>query len=168
MYLSPPNKNWDQDYAEACEPLLHTYGKGLKLHHIGSTAVEGLFAKDCIDILGVVPDLEEVKKKTHLITGLGFVDRGEYGIKGRAYFSKTHRKIHLHIYEKNHPNVRKHLSFVMFLCDNPEWVEELNNLKQALHAQYPKDKQRYQQEKAFFYEKIHKKASLSSVFKLVN
>lgn len=156
MYLYPHKKSWAKEYAEERALLLGVYGEGLELHHIGSTAIDGLFAKDCIDILGVVENIEQAQKKKAQIVALGYSYKGEYGIPGRAYFSKKHRKVHLHIHEMNDLNARKHLNFVQVMRHNPQLVEQLNILKQELHARHPDNKELYQKEKSHFYDRIHK------------
>ena len=154
MYIYPHNNEWAAEYARESNEIISNYGKDLKLYHIGSTAVKGLFAKDCIDILGVVTKLAKVQAKKECLRGYSY--KGEYGIRGRAYFSKTERKVHLHIFEKGDDNIAKHLNFVNVMSNRPELVIKLNKLKKDLQSQYPNDKDLYQMEKAYFYSEIHK------------
>ncbi len=89
------------------------------------------------------------------MVGLGYQYRGEYGIKGRYYFAKTAPlKFHLHAFIQGAVEIDKHLYFVKFMSENPELVKEFSAIKQQIYRQYPSDKSRYQQEKAFFYEQI--------------
>lgn len=155
MYLYPHNNKWQDEYANERGLILSSYGGGIKLHHIGSTAIEGLFAKDCIDILGIVKSLSAVRKRKESITSLGYRYKGENGISGREYFSKNVRKVHLHIFEAGDPNVRKHLHFVEVMRGNTHLIEELNALKKRLHQKYPSNKGSYQREKEPFYKQLH-------------
>jgi GrpB-like predicted nucleotidyltransferase (UPF0157 family) len=134
---------------------MSSYGAELELHHIGSTAVAGLNAKDCIDILGVVPNLSIVGDKKESLIDIGYDHRGPYGIPGREYFSKQHRKVHLHIFESGDFNITKHLNFVKIMRANPSLIEALNVVKEQLHIKFPVDKEAYQIGKKFFYDKIH-------------
>jgi GrpB-like predicted nucleotidyltransferase (UPF0157 family) len=68
------------------------------LHHIGSTSVSGLYAKDCIDMLGIAQNINEVAEKKELLIELGYTHKGAYGIEDREYFSKDLRNVHLHIF----------------------------------------------------------------------
>ena len=155
MYLYPHKNKWKDEYANESGLILSSYGSGIKLHHIGSTAIEGLFAKDCIDILGVVECLPTVRKRKKSITDLGYCYKGEYGISGREYFSKNIRKVHLHIYKAGDSNVRKLLHFVDIMRGNTLLIDQMNKLKKHLHQKYPLDKDSYQREKEHFYEQLH-------------
>ena len=79
MYIYPHNIQWASEYTQESKAILLSYGAGLELHHIGSTAVKGLYAKDCIDILGIVSNLSEVQAKKEKIIHLGYSYKGEYG-----------------------------------------------------------------------------------------
>ena len=99
MYLFPHKPEWQLEFEQEKASLTASYRGEIKLFHIGSTAIKGLYAKDCIDILGVVEEIAEIGRFKQDLIKLGFDGRGEYGIPGRAYFSKTHRKVHLHIFQ---------------------------------------------------------------------
>ncbi len=156
MYLYPHNPKWFNEYSDEEKSLLSAYTGDIQFHHIGSTAIAGLYAKDCIDILGVVPDISRVQEHVPAIEALGYDYKGSYGIVGREYFSKKKRKVHLHIFQQGHDDIRKHLGFVRLMRESTELVDQLNQLKLRLHQQFPNDKDAYQREKAFFYDELHK------------
>lgn len=155
MYLYPHNSEWSEEYLKEKPAIISAYMGPIQIHHIGSTAVEGLYAKDCIDILGVVDDLNQVKANVTCLQGLGFEYKSSYGIVGREYFSKKVRKVHFHIFQAGHDNIKKHLGFVKIMKSRPDLVDKLNNLKLSLEEKYPLDKDSYQREKIFFYDEIH-------------
>jgi GrpB-like predicted nucleotidyltransferase (UPF0157 family) len=156
MYLYPHNSEWPEEYRKEEQAILAAYVGSIQLHHIGSTAVEGLFAKNCIDILGVVDDLAQVKNNINCLQHLGFKYKGNYGIADREYFSKTERKVHVHIFKAGNATIYKHLGFVEIMKSRPDLVIKLNNLKQELERKYPLDKDAYQKDKVFFYDEIHR------------
>lgn len=156
MYLHPYNSDWPKEYLKEEQAILAAYKGAIELHHIGSTAVEGLYAKDCIDILGVVADLKQVRLNVSSLQKLGFEYKGCYGIDSREYFSKKTRKVHFHIFQEGNFNIKKHLGFVRIMKSRPDLVIELNNLKTELANKYPSDKDSYQNEKVFFYDEIHR------------
>lgn len=156
MYLYPYNSEWPEEYLKEEQAILAAYVGSIQLHHIGSTAVEGLCSKDCIDILGVVSDLRQVKVNLSCLQNLGFKYNGSYGIEGREYFSKKSRKVHFHLFQEGNVNIRKHLGFVQIMKSKPDLLAELNSLKLALESKYPLDKDSYQEEKMFFYNEIHR------------
>lgn len=156
MYIYPHKAEWFDEYQYEAELIQAAYKGSISLSHIGSTAVEGLYAKDCIDILGVVNDLSDVQTNVEALTKLGYKHKGSYGIEGREYFSKPKRKVHFHIFQEGSAEIDKHLGFVQALKASPKLRLELNTLKQALHNKYPSDKDKYQIEKSIFYHRAHK------------
>ena len=155
MYLFPHNEKWKSEFEHEKNSIITAYEAEIDIFHIGSTAIKGLYAKDCIDLLGVVKDISKVSTLKQSIVNLGFVYRGNNGIIGREYFSKKHRKVHFHIFQSDDVNVEKHLNFVRVMKNNVELITELNQVKQALHSKYPNDKESYQNEKEFFYNRIN-------------
>jgi GrpB-like predicted nucleotidyltransferase (UPF0157 family) len=154
-YLHAYNPQWPQRYQQESELIKGALIIDLRLFHIGSTAIKDLYAKDCIDILGVIDNFQLGEKIINSLEILGYEYRGEYGIKGRHYFSKTKPdKIHLHIFAAKSEEINKHLHFVKVMSKDAKLVEELNLTKRRLFELYPHDKAKYQQEKAYFYEKI--------------
>lgn len=156
MYLYPHNENWQLEFEHEKNSIISASEGKIEIYHIGSTAIKGLYAKDCIDLLGVVKNISDVSTVKQRLVNLGYSYRGENGIPGRQYFSKTQRKAHLHIFQYGDDNIEKHIKFVKFMQGNLSLINELNQIKQKLHAKYPKDKDSYQTEKAFFYHRINK------------
>lgn len=156
MYLYPHKDEWQAEFKIEKNALISDYQGDIDIHHIGSTAIAGLYAKDCIDLLGVVKDISQVSLYKDSIIKHGYTYKGEYGISGREYFSKQYRKFHLHIFQAGDFNVKKHLNFVRIMRNNVELISELNQLKQKLHAMHPQDKEAYQNEKKIFYNRINK------------
>ncbi len=113
MYLHQHNSNWKNQFNQQKKRLISLAQIQLSIHHIGSTAVVGLSAKNCIDMLGVVEDIKTVNSLSLPISQLGYESRGAYGIAGRRYFSKpTGPKCHLHVFGQGDPNIEKHLTYV--------------------------------------------------------
>ncbi|MDN3652522.1 GrpB family protein [Thalassotalea ponticola] len=156
MYLYPYKAEWRSEFEKERSLILANYAGEIDIFHIGSTAIDGLYAKDCIDILGVVKDISLVPSLSRKFIDIGYVSKGAYGIKGREYFSKKVRKVHFHIFQSGDAAIEKHLTFVKVMRDNLELIAELNQIKKELHSKYPNDKDAYQQEKAFFYSRIGK------------
>ncbi|WNC68180.1 GrpB family protein [Thalassotalea nanhaiensis] len=156
MYLYPHNNQWKFEFEHEKDSIISNYEGKIDIFHIGSTAIKGLYAKDCIDLLGVVRDISEVSILKQNLIDLGYDYKGEYGISGREYFSKKQRKVHFHIFQSGDLNIEKHLNFVKVMQGNSELIAELNQIKQQLQAKYPKDKNYYQSEKEFFYNRINK------------
>ena len=157
QYIFEYNPQWADWYLEEARLIKSETPINIKLFHIGSTAIVNMHAKQCIDILGEVESFEDGSMLIKPLEGLGFEYRGEYGIKGRHYFTKKSlRKVHFHIFEKGAAEIAKHLHFVEVMSSHPELVEELIEIKKNLQSLYLDDKSRYQEDKGFFYEKVDK------------
>jgi len=61
----------------------------VELHHIGSTAIPGIYAKPIIDILLEVDSIGRLDERSTAIEQLGYEGMGEFGIPGRRYFRKN-------------------------------------------------------------------------------
>jgi GrpB-like predicted nucleotidyltransferase (UPF0157 family) len=57
MYLFPHNEKWKSEFENEKASITSIYEGEIEIFHIGSTAIKGLYAKDCIDLLGVVKDI---------------------------------------------------------------------------------------------------------------
>ena len=153
MYISPYDASWQSSFEVESQKLRQCSAIEIELIHIGSTSVPNLSAKNCIDILGVIDSFESGFDLVKPLRSLGYNYKGEYGINGRHYFSKTGSpKVHLHICPKGHEQIGLHLHFKEVMSQRPDLVAELNELKKSLADKFPKE--RYQLEKQPFYEKI--------------
>ncbi|OJV13131.1 MAG: hypothetical protein BGO27_02780 [Alphaproteobacteria bacterium 33-17] len=99
----------------------------MNIYHIGSTSVQGLYAKPIIDII-----LEVKNPKTTItaLENLGYKYKGEYNIPMRLYFAKD--KFHLHVYPENHPEIELNIKFRDYLRENSGAREAYSNLKHNL------------------------------------
>ena len=69
----------------------------LGIEHVGSTAVEGLSAKPCIDIDVIVEEAPMPKAVALRLSEIGYEHEGDLGIKGREafrYSDKPHLQKH--------------------------------------------------------------------------
>lgn len=139
-------KEWHEEFHQEKQQLKQIIQKNwIEGHHIGSTSVEGLVAKPIIDILIEVSHIKEIDKKRESFEHLGYQALGENGIKGRRFFQKggLNRTHHVHVYERNHPDVKRHLLFRDYLRAHPERAVAYASVKEQLANQYPEDIQSY-------------------------
>ncbi|RYE06251.1 MAG: GrpB family protein [Rickettsiaceae bacterium] len=102
MQIVPYNNNWPQLFDEELLKIKQALAKNyIEAYHIGSTSIPGLASKNVIDILCVVGNL---KSNYSELCKLGYLDKGEYNIPSRLFFSKKNEMIqyNLHITEHNH------------------------------------------------------------------
>lgn len=57
----------------------------IKIHHIGSTAVENLKAKPIIDMLVVVNKIEKIDDYNEVLMSLGYTSLGEMELQGEDF-----------------------------------------------------------------------------------
>ncbi|MCC9087678.1 MULTISPECIES: bifunctional GNAT family N-acetyltransferase/GrpB family protein [Bacillus] len=139
-------KEWHEEFHQEKQRLKQIIQKSwIEGHHIGSTSVEGLVAKPIIDILIEVSHIKEIDRKRESFEHLGYQALGENGVKGRRFFQKggLNRTHHVHVYERNHPDVKRHLLFRDYLRVHPERAASYASVKEQLANQYPEDIQSY-------------------------
>lgn len=100
------------------------------VHHIGSTSVPGLKAKEDLDILCIVDQLASSLN----LQDIGYVLKGELNIPLRYFFSKNDgtSKVNLHVTEKDHGFIKLNLCFCDYLRTHPAALEEYAKLKDSL------------------------------------
>ncbi len=67
--IHPPNPNWSARFAQIRDRLRPALPRKALIHHIGSTAVPGLQAKDIIDIQITLPALTDLDHAALLAAG---------------------------------------------------------------------------------------------------
>lgn len=138
--------SWPVLFEKEAKTLRHTLkGVAASIHHIGSTAVEGLAAKPIIDILIEVNSLAALDALNEEMQRLGYVPKGEYGIAGRRFYPKggESRTHHIHAFGIGDPNLVRHLAFRDYLREHPKIAQEYSSLKKAVAKACANDVDRY-------------------------
>jgi GrpB-like predicted nucleotidyltransferase (UPF0157 family) len=163
VVVVPYNPKWVEEYWKEVEKLKASLGTmQISFHHIGSTAVPGLAAKPTIDILMVVDDLQELDMMSSSFEGLGYQAKGENGIPGRRYYQRLDGEVHLfhlHAFEKDHPEVERHLIFRDYLRLHQDAAQAYAQLKIDLANTFPLDAKSYTSCKTAFILDIDQKAT---------
>ncbi len=153
--VEPPNPDW-KVWFEKEQNILEQLLKGLShiIEHIGSTSVEGLWAKPQIDILVIVDDLNDVRKRQLRFEEAGYIALGDYTNKGEEYFVRDaqdgRRMVSIHIMPKDIPDVFSQIILRDYLRCHPLEVEEYSEVKRKAYnngktdrADYPKKKKEF-------------------------
>ncbi len=134
------------------------------VHHIGSTAIAGIFAKPVIDILLIAVNLQCLDDAAPAMAGLGYVAIGEFGIPGRRYFRRDSaaglRTHQVHGFQVGSPDIDRHLAFRDYMRAHPAAAAPYSELKRQLAARYPHDLQAYMDGKDAFIKAHEVKALL--------
>ena len=134
---------WSDEFDQEAARLRLLLGNELVcVHHIGSTAVQGLPAKPIIDLLPVVRDIQRIEDQTPKFEEAGYKAWGEYGLPGRRYFTKDraeYRTHNVHIFQQGNPEIERHLAFCAYLRSHKEIRDEYGDLKREVYARHPAD-----------------------------
>ena len=154
---------WEKYYYDEKEILCEKIKDYLSdIQHIGSTSIVGMPSKPILDIGLAVKELTIADEKiTPLLEELGYIARGELGIKGRRYFVKgpDHKRTHhIHLYEENNENWLNHLRFRDFLRQEKKYAQQYAALKIKLWKKYKTDRAKYTESKNDFITNILKLA----------
>lgn len=171
MSWRPPNgihvvahePSWARKFGRESEVVRTALGPAaLGIHHIGSTAIPGIYAKPVIDMLVEVVSLEAVDAATPALTERGYEALGEFGLPGRRYFRKDDpagiREYQVHAYAGESPELRRHLAFRDYLRAHSDVAQEYSELKRRLARQYPHDSEAYMDGKDPFIRATQKAA----------
>ncbi|CAN5894910.1 hypothetical protein BH24DEI2_BH24DEI2_22300 [soil metagenome] len=117
------------------------------IEHIGSTAVPGLAAKPCLDILIDAHPLPLQPDKLEALAALGYRYRGENGLPDGYYFVRGPHDVHLHVVSRDAGHWARRLVFRDYLRANADAKERYANLKRALASRFPDDRTAYSEDK---------------------
>lgn len=164
VVIEPYNPAWANIAIETAAQLKETLGDNiLKVEHFGSTSVPGLAAKPVIDLMPIVHDLKKLDMQKNLICHLGYVWRGEFGIAGRRFCALSNesgeRLVHLHFYENNAGEIKRHLAFRDYLLAHPSIAKEYEKEKKRAANLHPGDSFAYNDEKSAWIQ-LHEKEAL--------
>lgn len=161
VVILPYDSGWKCRFEKAASEVKEVFGKEcIEIHHIGSTAVEGLAAKPIIDLMPVVRSIENIDFFNDKMEELGYIAYGENGLPGRRYFQKggDERTHHVHVYQEGNEEIRRHLAFRDYLRTHTEEAKKYGALKEKLALEYPLNIEAYINGKAELAAWIEKKA----------
>jgi GrpB-like predicted nucleotidyltransferase (UPF0157 family) len=161
VVVNKHDPNWAKMYEKEAKLIKVIFKEELlEIHHIGSTSVKGLKAKPIIDIMPLVKDIKTVDKFNDEMIKIGYEPMGEYGIPKRRYFrkGKDGRTHHVHVFEKDSTQAKRHLAFRDYLREHDKIAKEYGELKEKLAEKYPNDIESYMDGKNDFIKKYEKLA----------
>jgi len=166
----PYDPQWPKLFEEEVEQLKAIFGTEIvAAHHVGSTAVPGVWAKPIIDVLLEVRDINRIDGYNDEMIAWGYLPKGTFGIAGRRFFIKgneVHRTHHIHVFERGHPRsgpsptVQRYLDFRSYLTAHPAEANAYAQLKRKLARQFPHDIDGYMAGKDDFIKEIERKATV--------
>lgn len=162
--LAPHNPRWAVLFAEASRELRDALGTAiLAVHHVGSTAVPGLWAKPILDLLVSIPNFEEAVELVPDLAAIGYEFRPNEETPDRHYFRRRRgiaRTHHLSLAEPASRHHRVTLAFRDALRADPDTANAYAELKRQLAQRYPRDRPAYTDSKTAFVEAVLARAGL--------
>jgi len=134
--LIPFQADWALKFRKEAELIAQVFGESaIAIHHVGSTAIPGIYAKPEIDIHVEIRAIAGIGQYAEGMTLLGYRVRGEEVEPGSHYYSKDEegiRTFKVHVSESNHPGIKNHLQFRDYLRAHPGRARQYSDLKRRL------------------------------------
>ena len=131
----------------------------LGIEHVGSTSVEGMSAKPCIDIDVIIKDYSVFDKVIGKLESIGYTHEGDLGIKDREAFKYTNKphlmKHHLYVCPQYSEELHRHITFRNFLRDNTDAVKKYSQVKETAAKLFPNDIDKYIEYKSPCIEELY-------------
>ena len=150
---------WKSDFEKIKSEIETALGNLIiSVEHVGSTAVEGMSAKPCIDIDVVIKDYSVFDRVVQILASIEYIHEGDLGIKGREAFDYTNKphlkKHHLYVCPQDSEELRRHLAFKNFLKANPDAAKKYSAIKEEGAKLFPGDIDKYIEYKSHYIEEI--------------
>jgi GrpB-like predicted nucleotidyltransferase (UPF0157 family) len=162
IFIVPYDGNWPAEFNEiriALDAALA--GLDCAVEHVGSTSVQGLWAKPVIDLDIVMPDAAAFPEVARRLAEIGYVHEGDLVIPGREAFRYTGElpfmKHHLYACALGSAELARHLALRDWLRAHPEDAAEYGRVKRQAAANHPDDIDGYIEEKGPFIQEINRK-----------
>lgn len=160
----PHDPRWRQAFQAEAKRVAAALGENaVAIHHVGSTAIPGIYAKPVIDLLVEVRDVTEADGRSPAMESLGYQVMGEFGIPGRRYFRKDDqegtRTHHIHAFQAGSGEVERHLAFRDYLIAHPEDAQRYSELKRKLASEHPQSMDAYMDGKDGFIKEMERRAA---------
>jgi len=148
VVVLPYNISWKTDFEKIKYEIESVLGDAIiGIEHVGSTAVEGMSAKPCIDIDVIIKDYSVFDDIVKKLETTGYIHEGDLGIKDREAFRYTDKphlqNHHLYVCPQYSAELHRHIIFRDFLKSNPEAVKKYSCVKEKAAELFPDDIDKY-------------------------
>lgn len=153
---------WGNYYADEAAELKRLLPTGIKINHIGSTAVKGIWAKPIVDILVEVDETVRLSEVSAVLQNSGWIKMCES--ERRMSFNKGYTEngfaekvFHLHL---RYMGDNDEIYFRDYLIAHPKIAKEYEALKLGLWKRFEHDRDGYTEAKSEFVKKYTALAKL--------
>lgn len=160
VIVLPYDKAWKSAFEAIKQEIESAIGDLiLGIEHIGSTSVEGMSAKPCIDIDVIIKDYSVFDKVIGKLESIGYTHEGDLGIKDREAFKYTNKphlmNHHLYVCPQFSEELHRHITFRNFLRDNTDAVKKYSQVKETAAKLFPNDIDKYIEYKSPCIEELY-------------
>ena len=161
VVVLPYDAKWKSDFENIKQEIEHAIGDLIVgVEHVGSTSVDGLSAKPCIDIDVVIKDYSVFDDVIDKLASIGYIHEGNLGIEDREafkYLDKPHLQTHhLYVCPQHSEELHRHITFRDFLRKTPEAVKRYGVVKEKAAQLFPDDIEKYIAYKSPCIEELYK------------
>ena len=165
VIVLPYDMAWKTAFEEIKKELEEAIGDLIiGIEHVGSTSVEGLAAKPCIDLDVIISDYSVFETVVCKLKTIGYIHEGDLGIKDREafkYSDKPHLlNHHLYVCPQDSEELHRHITFRDFLRSNPEAVKKYSLSKETAAQLFPDSIDQYIEYKSPCIEELYKMCGL--------
>ena len=165
VVVLPYDKAWKTAFEAIKQEIEAVIGDWIVgIEHVGSTSVEGLSAKPCIDLDVIIRDYSVFDAVVRRLGTIGYIHEGDLGIRDREAFTyrdkpylQTH---HLYVCPQYSEELHRHLAFRDFLRSSPEAVEKYSRVKETAARLFPEDIAQYMAYKSPCIEELYRLCGL--------
>jgi GrpB-like predicted nucleotidyltransferase (UPF0157 family) len=148
VMVVPYDKAWQSAFEEIKSEIEAAIGDLIVgIEHVGSTSVEGLSAKPCIDMDVIIRDYTVFDAVVEKLGAIGYIHEGDLGIQDREafrYSDKPHLQTHhLYVCPQYSAELHRHLVFRDFLRSHPEAAKTYSSVKETAAQLFPEDIEQY-------------------------
>ena len=134
------------------------------IEHVGSTSVEGMSAKPCIDVDVIIKDHTVFDAVVDKLASIGYIHEGDLGIKDREAFKYTDKPHlmthHLYVCPQDSEELHRHITFRDLLLSNVEAARKYSLVKQTAAELFPNDIDKYIEYKSPCIEELYRMCGL--------
>ena len=161
----PYNEGWRSDFEKIKNELENAIGDMvIAIEHVGSTSVQGMSAKPCIDIDVVIKDYSVFDIIVGKLADIGYIHEGDLGIKDREAFKYTDKphlqSHHLYVCPQYSAELHRHITFRDYLRTHPEAANEYSKVKEKAAQLFPDNIDKYMEYKSPCIAKFYKLCGL--------
>ena len=160
VIVLPYDEAWKSAFEEIKQEIENAIGDLiLGIEHVGSTSVEGMSAKPCIDIDVVIKDYSVFDTVVSKLEAIGYTYEGNLGIKDREAFKYTNKphlqKHHLYVCPQYSEELHRHITFRDYLKSNIEAIKKYSSIKETAAQLFPDNIDKYIEYKSPCIEELY-------------